>query len=153
MKKNIIIFALFLISFQSFGQHSKESRDKIKALKVAFLTQELELNTLESQQFWPVYHKHQEELDFSKRKVRSEFKNKIKEVGDLSNLKESEAKKLVLLKVALDKKMVVEKEVFISEIAVFLSYKKIMKLYLSERAFARELMRKYGKTRKGKEKK
>jgi hypothetical protein len=145
MKKYIIILMLFLVSFQSFGQHSEESRNKIIALKIAFLTQALKLSPTEAQQFWPIYHKHQEKLDFSKRKVRSEFKNKIKEVGDLSNLKETEAKKLVLLKLALDKKMMAEKEGFISEVSVFLSYNKIMKLYLSEREFARELMRKYGK--------
>ena len=151
MKKYIIILTLFLICFQSFGQHNKESRDKIKALKVAYLTQELKLSAIEAHQFWPLYHKYQEELDFAKMKIRSEFKNKIKEAGDLRSLKEAEAKKLVLLKVALDKKMNETKEIFISKVTVFISYKKVMKLYLSEREFARELMRKYGKGRKNRE--
>jgi hypothetical protein len=44
--------------------------------------------------------------------------------------------------------MVNAKEAFISEASKFMSYKKIMKLYLSEREFARKLMRKYGKGRK-----
>ena len=151
MKKYIIILTLFLICFQSFGQYNKESKDKIKALKVAYLTQELKLNAIEAHQFWPLYHKYQEELDFAKMKIRSEFKNKIKEAGDLRSLKEAEAKKLVLLKVALDKKMNEKKEIFISKVTVFISYKKVMKLYLSEREFARELMRKYGKGRKNRE--
>jgi len=148
MKKYILILTLLLVVSKSFGQHDKETRDKIKALKVAYLTQELKLNTKEAQQFWPVYHKHQEALDFSKNKIRSEFKNKIKEVGDVENLEEADAKNLVLIKVALDKKMVSAKEAFISEASKFMSYKKIMKLYLSEREFARKLMRKYGKGRK-----
>jgi hypothetical protein len=140
MKKYIIILTLLLVVSKSFGQHDKETREKIKALKVAYLTQELKLNAKEAQKFWPVYHKHQEELDFSKNKIRS--------VGDLENLEEADAKKLTLLIVALDKKMVSAKEAFISETSKFMSYKKIMKLYLSEREFARKLMRKYGKGRK-----
>jgi len=55
------------------------------------------------------------------------------------------------LKVALDKNMNDKKEIFISKVTVFISYKKVMKLYLSEREFARELMRKYGKGRTSRE--
>ena len=148
MKKKLLILALLCTTFLSFGQHSKKSRNKIKALKIAFLTEELKLTSLKAQKFWPIYHKHHEELDVSKENIRSEFKNKIKEAGDLKNLKEAEAKKIVLLKVALDKKMFIEREKFISKVSKFLSYKKIMKLYLSEREFARKLMRKYHKGRK-----
>lgn len=152
MKKYIIILTLFLSTFLSFGQYDEESREKIKALKAAFLTQELKLSAVEAQQFWPIYNSHKEKLNASRSKIRAEFKNKIKEVGDLKNLEESEAKKLVLFKLDLEKEMVKEKAVFISKIATFLAYKKIMKLNISEREFARKLMQKYGKGRKvGKE--
>jgi hypothetical protein len=147
MKNKILALALLLTTFLSFGQHNKESREKIKALKVAYLTQELKLNAIEAQQFWPLYHKYSEKRDNYLEKGRSKFR-KLK---GLDNLEEAEAKKLVFLKVSLDKKIIVEKEVFISELSTFLSYKKIMKLYLSEREFARKLMRKYGKGRKSKE--
>lgn len=151
MKKYIIILILFLSAFQAFGQHSKESRDKIKALKVAFLTQELQLTSVEAEKFWPAYNKHEEEIDLLRNKGRLEFKNKIKEVGDLSNLDEADAKKLVLLKLELEKKMTAGKIDFHAKVSKFLSYKKIMKLHLSQREFARKLMRKYSKSRKEKE--
>lgn len=151
MKKYIIILTLFLTSSYSFGQHSKESRDKIKALKVAFLTQELQLTAAETVKFWPIYNKHEEKIDVLRNKGRLEFKNKIKEAGELKNLNESEAKKLVLLKLDLEKKIVTEKEDFLSNVSLFLPYKKIMNLHISEREFARQLMRKYGKGRKSKE--
>ena len=147
MKNKILALALLLTTFLSFGQHNKESREKITALKVAYLTQELKLNAIEAQQFWPLYHKHNEKIESYKEKGRSKFR-KLK---SLDNLEEAEAKNLVFLKVSLDKKIIIEKEVFISEVSSFLSYKKIMKLYISEREFARKLMRKYGKGRKSKE--
>jgi hypothetical protein len=151
MKKYIIILTLFLSAFQSFGQHNKESREKIKALKAAFLTQELELSAIEAQKFWPIYHKHEEKLHFFRDKGRSGIKNKIKETGDLKSLEESDAKKLVLLKLDLEKQVVAEKTAFISEIATFLAYKKIMKIYISERKFARKLMQKYGRRKNNRE--
>jgi Skp family chaperone for outer membrane proteins len=147
MKNKILALTLLLTTFLSFGQHNKERREKIKVLKVAYLTQELKLNAFEAQQFWPQYHKHEKKIDNYKEEVRSKFR-KFK---GLDNLEETEAKKLVFLKVSLDKKIIIEKEVFISEVSAFLSYNKIMKLYLSEREFARKLMRKYGKGRKSKE--
>jgi Skp family chaperone for outer membrane proteins len=147
MKNKILALAFLLTTFLSFGQHNKESREKITALKVAYLTQELKLNAIEAQQFWPLYHKHNEKIESYKEKGRSKFR-KLK---SLDNLEEAEAKNLVFLKVSLDKKIIIEKEVFISEVSSFLSYKKIMKLYISEREFARKLMRKYGKGRKSKE--
>jgi hypothetical protein len=151
MKKYIIILTLFLSAFQSFGQHNKESREKIKALKAAFLTQELELSAIEAQKFWPIYHKHEEKLNFFRDKGRSGIKNKIKETGDLKSLEESDAKKLVLLKLDLEKQVVAEKTAFISEIATFLAYKKTMKIYISERKFARKLMQKYGRRKNNRE--
>ena len=147
MKNKILTLALLLTTFLSFGQHNKESREKITALKVAYLTQELKLNAIEAQQFWPLYHKHKEKIDNYQEKGRSKFRKFRK----LENLEEVEAKKLVFLKATLDKKIIIEKELFISEVSAFLSYNKIMKLYLSEREFARKLMRKYGKGRKIKE--
>ena len=147
MKNKILALALLLTTFLSFGQHNKESREKIKALKVAYLTQELKLNAIEAQQFWPLYHKHKEKIDNYQEKGRSKFRKFRK----LENLEEVEAKKLVFLKATLDKKIIIEKELFISEVSAFLSYNKIIKLYHSEREFARKLMRKYGKERKSKE--
>ncbi|MDX6747149.1 sensor of ECF-type sigma factor [Polaribacter sp. PL03] len=151
MKKYTIILTLVLTTLQSFGQHNKESREKIMALKVAFLTQELKLSSSEAEKFWPIYNKHEEQIDLLRNKGRLEFKKKIKEVGDLAKLEESDAKKLVLLKLDLEEKMVEEKVDFNTKISKFLPYKKIMKLHLSEREFSRKLMRKYGKGKKTKE--
>ena len=150
MKNKILALALLLTTFLSFGQHNKESREKIKALKVAYLTQELKLNAIEAQQFWALYHKHKEKIENYQEKGRSKFR-KFRKLENLENLEEAEAKKLVFLKATLDKKIIIEKELFISEVSAFLSYNKIIKLYLSEREFARKLMRKYGKERKSKE--
>ncbi len=47
-----------------------------------------------------------------------------------------------------DEKELAQKKEFLTKISKILSYKQILKLQLSEREFARELMRKYRKKRK-----
>lgn len=148
MKKHFLLLVLLFTILFTYGQEKRESREKIKALKVAYLTEQLALTTEEAQKFWPVYNKHEERLDYLRNKGRSEIKEKLKEAGDLDTLDETTSKNFVLLRLELEKKMVLEKEDFITKISKFLSYKKIMKLHLSEREFARKLMRKYGRDKK-----
>jgi hypothetical protein len=151
MKKYIIILTLFLSTLNCLGQDKKESSAKVKALKVAFLTQELQLTSLEAEKFWPLYNQHRERLDSLRNIGRAAIKKKIKEVGDLNNLEESKAKKFVLLRLNLERQISAEKEAFVPSVSPFLPYKKILKLYISEREFARKLMQKYGRGRNNRE--
>ena len=57
MKTKIIYPILFLlISSFSFSQGFKEKKGKVKALKIAYITEELDLTTEEAQKFWPIYN-------------------------------------------------------------------------------------------------
>ena len=67
MKKLLYILLFVSISLTAFSQGKKE---KIEALRVAFITQQLNLTTDESQKFWPVYNEYQDKL----RAARREFK-------------------------------------------------------------------------------
>lgn len=149
MKKQFLVILLILISvIDSNAQEIRKSRERIKALKIAFFTQELDLNTDTAQKFWPIYNKHEENLDALRQKGMSEVRKKLKNAGGLDALSEKEAKSFVSSRIELDKKIFAEKERFTLEIAKFMSYKKILKLQLSEREFTRKLMRKYRKKQK-----
>lgn len=60
-----MLFA-FLKAFPQAGN----KREKIEALRVAFITQKLNLTADESQKFWPIYNEYQDKLKAS----RQEFK-------------------------------------------------------------------------------
>ena len=68
MKRILYILIFISISFAAFSQGGK--KDKIEALRVAFITQQLNLTTDESQKFWPVYNEYQDKF----RAARKEFK-------------------------------------------------------------------------------
>src|SRR4029077_7532326 len=64
MKRLILLLTLFIgsISFAN-AQNDKEDRaQKIQALKIAFITQKLELSADEAQKFWPVYNRYEAEI-------------------------------------------------------------------------------------------
>ncbi|MEP6615645.1 MAG: hypothetical protein ABJA57_03660 [Ginsengibacter sp.] len=64
MKKFILILILFNAAFfigkaqEDFGKKA----EKIQALKIAFITQKLELTSDEAQKFWPVYSQYENEM-------------------------------------------------------------------------------------------
>ncbi|MGI8581437.1 MAG: hypothetical protein ACR2KX_04560 [Chitinophagaceae bacterium] len=65
MKQFILITALFFgcFSFVNAQNESKEKRsEKIQALKIAFITQKLELTSDEAQKFWPVYNRYENDI-------------------------------------------------------------------------------------------
>lgn len=148
MKKHILCITLILVAFLSFAQDKIQTKEKINSLKIAYLTEQLALTSSEAQKFWPVYNKHTEKLNYLRNKGRAEIRKKLNNPDDLSSLNEATAEKMVLLKLKLEQEMVSEKENFVKETAQFLPYKKILKLQLTEREFARKLMRKYGRGRK-----
>ena len=64
MKKFLLILSFLLTGFTSFAQQpdAATKREKIQALKIAFITQKLELTSDEAQRFWPVYNRYEDEL-------------------------------------------------------------------------------------------
>lgn len=63
VKKGILIIVMgFTLSFPVSAQDHRERYEQIEAIKVAFITSKLDLNTEEAQKFWPVYNNYQKEL-------------------------------------------------------------------------------------------
>jgi hypothetical protein len=68
MKKLYIIFTFLTVSLFAEAQEEQpqvadqKQQEKIEALKVAFITKELDLTPDEAQKFWPVYNQYSKEL-------------------------------------------------------------------------------------------
>ena len=85
MKKIIfsILLSMFIVAISSAqpqerpmssrGKGPKPSKENVEALKVAFMTKHLNLNTDEAQKFWPAYNACMEEL----KKARQEKKEDV----------------------------------------------------------------------------
>jgi hypothetical protein len=59
MKKYLLIFFILLVSL---SQIKAQDGEKIQSLKIAFITQKLQLTPDEAQKFWPVYNQYDNEI-------------------------------------------------------------------------------------------
>lgn len=141
MNKATLIL-LLLVTTLSFGQRG--NREKIKSLKVAFITEKLELSSKEAQQFWPVYNKFEEEREILRRKERIEIREKIK---DVSTLSETEAEKLLTQFTEFNATEEELNRSYLTAMKKVLSAKKTLLLLRSEEEFKRRLLKQYRQNR------
>lgn len=139
--KTIITILLVFLSLQSFSQEDGR-RERIKALKVAYLTEQLELSTTEAQKFWPVYNAFEEQ----EHKLRKENYSKRKDT-DVESLSETDAKKMIEDMISTEKKKLELRETFIKDLQKILSSKKILKLKIAEDQFNKRMFEEFKKRR------
>lgn len=143
-KKLILLCLGLLLNWSSTkAQISSDSREKIKTLKIAYLTEQLNLTTTEAEKFWPIYNSHDKKINELRLVTRKNLRKIKEEHKDPKNISEKEAKRIVDFKLETDKNIHEEQLKFISKLEGILSYKKIIQLQIAEIEFGRNLMRKY----------
>lgn len=144
MKKIIIYISIFLFSgLTVFAQKHKEGREKIRTLKIAYITEQLNLTPKEAQKFWPIYNTFDSKQHSLRSSYRFLLKKSIKENGSIDNITEEESEKIIALKLDAHQKLYEIEKDFIQKMKGIISYKKILKLQMAEMEFGKKLMRKY----------
>lgn len=143
MKTKHFITALFLICTVTFyGQENK--KEKIKALKIAYITKDLSLSSSEAEKFWPVYNSFDEkqfDLRMVKmRKIRQELKSK-----PIENFSDAEANALLNQIDNLEEDSYQNKKKLITDLRKIISPVKILKLKQAEDDFNKSLLKQYRK--------
>ncbi len=148
--KHILTFVLtLLISFNSFSQH-RDSRKKVKILKISYITEKLNLTKQEAEKFWPIYNKFDAERLHLFHGKRKKINKEISEKGGIDNLSESEAKTFAKRILAIGKSYYEGNVKFQSELSKVIPYKKILNLHIVERDFTNHMFKRYRKGRKQK---
>jgi Spy/CpxP family protein refolding chaperone len=86
MKKSfLILILLFFIGISVFAQQKNENRaknqDKIKAIKVGLITDELDLTESQAEKFWPIYNTYSDKRKEILQQIRKRNKDS-EEVND-----------------------------------------------------------------------
>ena len=140
--KILAIVTLFSsMSFYAQGEKMKEKREQIKAMKVAFITSELDLTSAEAEKFWPIYNAFEEkEFELKHLKMRS-FIKRYREGKDKMTEKEAS---LLLSQIENNEEDIFElRKKFIDNIKGILPALKIIRLKKSEEDFNRKLLLQY----------
>ncbi len=139
MKKFTLVFILFLsfCGLQAQEQKDKEQhREQIKAMKVAYITQEMNMNPDLAQKFWPIYNKYEcQKMDLHRREHE--------ELLDIESLSEKEAEKMLMEYQDIENEEYQIKKVLFSDLKKIISAKEIIKLQKLESDFNKKLWKEY----------
>ena len=139
MRQTIIVAVILLSTIFSYGQKriDHKTENKIKAQKVAFITQALELTPEEAERFWPLYNEYSRKL----RDLRIENKVKPK------RLTEEEANRLLDEFFDIDQKKLVLRKNYYDRFRHVLPASKVVKLRFAEKKFKLKLLNRIRKKR------
>ncbi|MCH2042599.1 MAG: hypothetical protein MK212_00540 [Saprospiraceae bacterium] len=126
---------------QRFGKG--ERGERIKALWVAFITQELELTAEESKDFWPIYEEYKTQEHKLTRAKRSLTR------GDLNDKTEAELEEITLKIFEYDVQLLESKKIYFNQLKDVVSIRKILMLPKVERAFKKQVLAAIKKRKQG----
>ena len=135
-----MIAVVLLNSFQIVKAQDElepSKRERLEALKTAYLTNELSLTPEEAQQFWPVYN----ELGDKMGKLRKERRaSRLSTKKNHAELSDADLSAVIDLQLALEQKELNLKKAYNVRFKKILPIKKVAKLYAAEHGFRKELL-------------
>lgn len=134
MKKTSIVVSFLLISSMVFGQIGKRREaleERVKSLKIAFVTEKLALTPDESEKFWPVYNQMEAERANLMAEKKSDF-------GD--DITDKEAQLYITRHFDIREKEILLERRYIDKFKTLLPDRKVAKLLWVEKQFRQEVM-------------
>lgn len=147
MNKTIII-ALLTLVFCIKVSAQQGGKERMKAFKTAYITEQLDLSVDEAEKFWPVYNEYDKKIFKLKVERGRKDRRRIKEVGGPENLSDEEATSIIFGMLNSEKEASVTREEMYKELSKILTPAKLLALYQAEKSFNKRLLSEYRK-RKG----
>lgn len=149
MNKAILMLVIGLIL--STGLFAQErGKERIKAYRTAYITQELDLSSKEAEKFWPVYNEYDNKIfNLKVVKMRKE-RSRIKELGGPEMLSDEEAAKTLNTMLATEKEITKTREAMYKALSKIMTPSKQLILYHAEMSFNKRLLSEFKKGKSGK---
>ena len=124
------------------GPIIRKKKEQIKALKVAFITNELALTSEEATKFWPLFNAFEEkQQEIKKQKLKGYLKRVDNDSFD--NLSEKDATTMLAQMESTEDELYQLKKKFMASLKGVISDIKILKLKKAEENFNRKLLQQY----------
>ena len=149
MKKYIfIVIVICTTSLTSFAQDGplrerfKQKKEQVKSLKVAFITNELDLTPDEAAKFWPLYNAFEDRQQEIRKQKMKAFLDR-KDDDSIDKLSEKEAATILSQMESTEDELYQLKKKFIANLKGVLPATKILKLKKAEEEFSKKLLQQY----------
>ena len=126
-------------------QRMENRKEQIKAMKVAYITQLLNLTPEESQTFWPIYNQMEDE----KKQIKKGGVDKASLKGNVGNMSDQDLEKIIEQEFAMKRQLLdLQQRQYYQQFKTVLPMQKIIKLQYADNAFNREILKKMRDKRK-----
>jgi Spy/CpxP family protein refolding chaperone len=140
--KTFPIFFLFITSFALAQPFLKQKKEQIKALKVAYITEELQLTPEEAAKFWPLFNTYDDkQKELKQEKLRS-YMDRLDD-GEIDKMSDKEATAFLNQMESTEDELYQLRKKFIGNLKGVLTPIKIIKLKKAEEGFNRKLLKQY----------
>ncbi len=116
-----------------------ERKEKVEAMKVAYITNKLELTPTEAQQFWPVFNEYESKVQTIRQSRRKDSKDGME---NLDQLNDKEVEAFIDSEVGFRQKELDVLKEYHAKFKSVLPIRKVAKLYRAQEDFKRELLKK-----------
>lgn len=143
--KSTKLFTLlfFLLGVAVFAQgRFQEKKEQVKALKVAFLTDELKLTASEAEKFWPLYNAYDDKQNELRQQKLKSLLRRMDE-GTIDKMTDKEATSFLNQIENTEDEVYQNRKKFAANLKNVLSPVKILKLKKAEEDFNRKLLKQY----------
>ncbi len=138
MKNNLLIFsALLLFNFSPANSQKKSSKNfqKIKTLKVNFISSELNLTPEVAEKFWPIYNAYETENRILRTNKVRNIRIKVEQYGEIDSLSDEMAMELSYRFVQILNDFAENKKNTFKKLEAILTPKQLLKLNFAEIEF------------------
>jgi len=145
MSKTGVFLLTILLAFATANaqpQHDKK-HERIKALKIAYITEQLDLTADQAQKFWPVFNRYEKE----KWDMRKGFFDKYR--NDNPTKDKKAAREYIEANLDYQQQELTLKKKYKDELLKIISAEQLAQLYQSERGFRQMLIKELGNRHHG----
>ena len=143
--KRLLIIAFFILT--SVQVSAQANREKIKAMKTAFITNALDLSSKEAQQFWPIYNEYDKRIYQAKTIKTRELSRRVRSAGGVQQLSDREANAILQGFMDIEFEVAQAKQDLKNKLITVVSAKKIILLFRAEQDFNKKLLRDFREQR------
>lgn len=145
MKK--VFTLLFVFGYLTMMAQTNDRLERIKAFKVAFITEKLDLTPKEAQGFWPIYNKYSDDSDKIRQNQREEYRQNVKRGEKLDDLADEVSEKFVASFLSAEEAQLQLKKKLVKDLKSIISSKKVWRLIRAEDEFKQKMIEEYKKRR------
>lgn len=144
MKKTTILMFLAFAAMQMMAQPKdmERKRETMKAMKVGYITQELNLTSAEAEKFWPVYNELDTKIETLRKSNKDLMRTVTRDDVKIEDVPDAELQNMMLKTFETEEGIIKAKKEYHEKFIKVLGVQKTAKLYKAEMDFHRDMVRK-----------